>query len=377
MHAPGEYAAYIPFEKERFEKSVGDVERGIEDLFLQDVQDINITEGDETLLMTFNLKGDYTNSFVTGKCRYTYELATYAPVGLDVLKIVIPKNKTLVSINPGPNEMNGNEFIYYDYNWILPVEIHYAETGVYRADVATIGEVWAKQTLPVISIEVNATNEHSRFCIPGNWTGWGSDPVPGTGYTALQVAEMNKPRLYNRADQCPDAMYYRVLKGRDPYAGFDAYLIQYFGYWRCQDPVDPITSHEHDYEPIFIWVRNIGEKPYRVAYDHYGGLIDNHVHEIHRTYLWGDFEGEYPIPDGVYTQHKAYYPFGRSEYNQLGWDDIYLWDLSSSLPLDTHWDGNHVKLGIANNYHTYDTDISGSNPLPKAPTIPLIETTQF
>jgi PKD repeat protein len=361
-HAPGEFAAHIPFEHEWLEKNIKGLEKGMEDLFLQDVQNIKITEGDETLLVTFNLKGNYTNSFVTGKCRYTYELATYAPVGLHALKIVIPGNKTLLSVNPGPNEMKGNEFIYYDYNWVDPIEIYYdyAETEVYKG-AATIGDVWTLSTLPVISIETFGTNEYSRFCIPSNWSGWGSDPVPGTGYTALQVAEIYKPKLYNRADQCQDAVYYRVVKGYDPYAGFEAYLILYFGYWRCQDPVEPIFAHhEHDYEPIFIWVKNIGEKPYRVAYDYYGGLTDNHMHEIHRTYLWTDplFEGEYKMPSGVYAQHKAYYPFGISEYDQLGWDDIAVWNLSTSL--QDNWDGNYVKLGIANDYHTYDTDISGT-----------------
>ena len=67
MHLPAEYATYIPYEKERFEKNIEGVEKGMEDLFLQDVQNINITEGNETLLVTFNLKSDYANSFVTGK----------------------------------------------------------------------------------------------------------------------------------------------------------------------------------------------------------------------------------------------------------------------------------------------------------------------
>ena len=67
----------------------------MEDLFLQDVQDIEITEEPETLIITFKLKGDYTNGFVTGNCQYTCELATYAPIGLDILKIEIPENKTL------------------------------------------------------------------------------------------------------------------------------------------------------------------------------------------------------------------------------------------------------------------------------------------
>lgn len=116
IHAPGEFATYIPYEKNRLGENVDSLEKGIEDLFLQDVRNINITEAKETLLVTFDLNGDYANGFVTGKCRYTYELATYAPISLDVLKIVIPQNKTLLSINPGPNEMEGNEFTYHDYN---------------------------------------------------------------------------------------------------------------------------------------------------------------------------------------------------------------------------------------------------------------------
>nr|QNO44835.1 hypothetical protein OMIELODL_00005 [Methanosarcinales archaeon ANME-2c ERB4]QNO46584.1 hypothetical protein DLPLDLPG_00004 [Methanosarcinales archaeon ANME-2c ERB4] len=358
MHAPSEYAAYTPFEKERLEENVEGVEKGIEDLFLQDVQNITITEGNETIIITFNLVGDYANGFVTGRCRYTYELATYAPIGLNVLKVITPQNKTLLSINPGPNEIEGNELVYYDYNWICPIQIHYAEKGIYRASAATIGEVWERPTPSVISIDTFGTNNHSRFCIPGNWVGWGSDPVPGTAYIASRVAEIYKPMLYNRADQCPDTVYYRVVKGYDPYAEFDAYVIQYFGYWRCQDPLDPVASHEYDYEPIFVWVQNIGDRPYRVAYDRWE-VVDWHLHDIHRTYMWSSYPNtHYDMVSNVYMQDKAYYPFGMSEYAQDVFNDIYIHNLSTSLK--NNWDGNHVRLGIANRYHTYDTDISGS-----------------
>jgi hypothetical protein len=83
-HAPGEYASYIPFYKGQMENNIEDVEKGIEDLFLQDVEDIRITWGDETLLVTFNLKGDYANGFLTGKYHYTYELSQYAPAMVSV-----------------------------------------------------------------------------------------------------------------------------------------------------------------------------------------------------------------------------------------------------------------------------------------------------
>lgn len=308
MHVLGELAVHIPYERNRLERNIERLEKGMEYLFLQDVRNIKITEVDETLITTFKLKGNYTTGFVTGKCQYTYELAAYAPIGLDILEIEIPENKTLLGINPGPNEIEGNKLVYHNYNWIYPIHVHYDKKGVYKTSAATIGEVWERHTPSVISIDTFGTNNHSRFCIPGNWAGWGSDPVPGTAYNASRVAEMYEPRLYNRADQCPDAIYYRVVEGYDPYAKFDAYLIQYFGYWRCQDPLDPFTSHEHDYEPIFIWVRNIGDRPYRVAYDRWR-LDALHMHEIHRTHLWIDplFEGKQPMPSHVYAQHKAYY----------------------------------------------------------------------
>jgi len=360
IYTPGEYAAYVPFEKKRLEDEVEAVEKGMEDLFLQDVEAIKIVEGDDkTLFISFNLKRDCVDCFVTGNCRYTYELATYAPIRLDVLKINIPKNKTLLSINPGPNEIEGNELVYHNYNWIYPIEIDYGDKDIYRTSVTTIGEVWERSTPAVISIDTFGTNNHSRFCIPDNWVGGGSDPVPGTGYNALQVAEIYNPRLClwsSLVDQCPDAVYYRVVKGYDPYAEFDAYLIQYFVYWDCQFCV---PGHDYDYEPIFIWVRNIGERPYRVAYDLHGGL-NLHAHEIHRTYLWSSCSDTYyDMPSDVYMQHKAYYPFGRSEYDQDYGNDIYLWNISTSL--QNNWDGNHVKLGIANCWHTFDTDITGSN----------------
>jgi hypothetical protein len=203
------------------------------------------------------------------------------------------------------------------------------------------------------------TNERSRFAEPDLWVGAGADPVPGITKTAYAVANDYKPWLYNRTDQCPDAVYYRVVKGYDPYTGSDVYVIQYFVYWRCQDCFG--AWHEYDYEPIFIWARNIGERPYRVAYDRMGKLRDSHVHEIHRTHLWtSNPDGYYYNPPGTYTNDKAYYPFGNISYETPGLSgiDIYLETLPTSLR--NNWDGNHVRLGIANCWHTFDTDISGS-----------------
>ena len=364
IHCPGEYAVYLPLERKRLEKNIGDLEKGIEQLLLQDVQNIKITQENETLLITFNLKGDYTNGFVTGKCQYLPELVKYAPIGLNVLKVVIPKDKTLSMVDPGPNGMEGNELTFYDYNWIYPIEISYYAEKDYSGKAVTtvIGKEWQIPQLEVFSVEdietsVNGANNYSKFAIPDDWVGTGDGTPVGTTETALKIANDYKPQLYLNTDQCPNAVYYRVIKGYDPYAGFDAYLIQYFAYWRCQDCA--FAWHEYDCEPIFIWVRNIGERPYRVAYDHWGGL-DFHTHEIHRTYLWTPYpDGKYEVPAGTHTNEKAYYPFGNSSYNGDDWGaELILHTLSTSL--QDNWDGNQVKLGISTCYHTFDTDTSGS-----------------
>ena len=166
----------------------------------------------------------------------------------------------------------------------------------------------------------------------------GNDIVPGTSKSAKEIAEDYKPRLYNRADQCPDRVYYRVIKGKDSYVGFDAYLIQYFAYWVYQPPpIPPIPVIEHifDYEPIFIWVRNIGDRPYRVAYDRCDLETVLHTHEIHRYYSCIKPEDGFDkIP--THTNDKTYYPYGKRHYTV----NVNLLDISTSLK--NNWDGNHA-----------------------------------
>ena len=102
-----------------------------------------------------------------------------------------------------------------------------------------------------------STNERSRFADPDLWVGTGADPVPGTTETAYDIANDYKPWLYNRTDQCPDTVYYRVVKGYDLYAGSDAYVIQYFAYWRCQDCFG--AWHEYDYADIHLGAKYRGK----------------------------------------------------------------------------------------------------------------------
>lgn len=377
VHYYEENSVYLPVAQQVLAENLNDVEKGIEQLFLQDVQNLQIVEDNETLVITFKLVGTYSDSFVTGKYRDLYELGEYAPVGVDILKIKIPEGKYLSAANPGPNEIVGSEIVYYNYNWIYPLEINYSD----ELTTTQIGEEWKLQTIETISVEdvsaetggeigilavptpiSNLTfgiNEDSKYLMPGYAMYVGSDPVPGTGKTAYRIADDYKPEIYKDTsgtpapNYSPDAGYYRILKGYDPYTGFDAYLIQYYLYWAYQDCF--AKDHKYDYEPIFIWVENIGDKPYRVAYDRWQWL-DIHLHEIHRTDLWSSTtsDGKYDMPAGVYTQHRSYFPSGKLQYTQDSGKDLWLHTLSTSL--QDYWNGTHVKLNHANCYNTFDVE---------------------
>jgi hypothetical protein len=202
INAPGAFSAYIPYETKRLEEHINSLEKGVEDLLLQEVENIKIIEGNETIILTFDLLGNYTNSFVTGEFRYTYELNEYAPCFLNVLKIVIPQNKTLISLNPGVNAREGNVLIYYDYNWIYPLDIRFTEKP-YSISVI-MGEEW-ELPKPYLadSTELSEGNRlnlklseeeeegKSRFAEPNLWVGTGEDIVPGTskGHSAELIAE--------------------------------------------------------------------------------------------------------------------------------------------------------------------------------------------
>jgi hypothetical protein len=182
--------------------------------------------------------------------------------------------------------------------------------------------------------------------------------------SAKEIAEDYAPMLYTKLGlKCPDEVYYRVIKGKDSYVGFDAYLIQYFAYWDYQYA----PYHKYDYEPIFIYVRNLGDRPYRVAYDRCDTEdMTKHYHEIHRYYSCIDPE-DGPHDKDTHTNDKAYYPYGRRDYTAK----VNLLRISTSLI--NNWDGNHVKLGIANPWHTFDTDLLGKFECPVYELSPLTD----
>ncbi len=160
-HIPylGEDSAYLPVVHQILQENIADVEVGIEQLFLQDVRNIQIAVDNQTLVITFSLAGNYSDSFITGKFQDLPKLGEYAPVGVDVLTINIPDDKHLSNVNPGPNEMAGNELIYYDYNWIYPLEIYYSD----QLTMTQIGEEWKLPIPKTISVEDLSAGEQGEI----------------------------------------------------------------------------------------------------------------------------------------------------------------------------------------------------------------------
>jgi hypothetical protein len=104
--------------------------------------------------------------------------------------------------------------------------------------VSAENEAFEATVLPLTSEEKGSDSKlreegKSRFAEEGLWVDTGEVIVPGTSKSAEEIAEYYKPRLYlnPESDQCPDEVYYRVVKGIDIWAGGYAYLIQYFAYW--------------------------------------------------------------------------------------------------------------------------------------------------
>jgi hypothetical protein len=70
-------------------------------------------------------------------------------------------------------------------------------------------------------------------------------------FFSTKLARQYEPIVY--ASECmsgdPEALYYRILQNQNK-----EFCIQYFYYWKYQSCM--MASHGHDYEPIFIYLKN-------------------------------------------------------------------------------------------------------------------------
>ncbi|MBU2633927.1 MAG: right-handed parallel beta-helix repeat-containing protein [Nanoarchaeota archaeon] len=206
---------------------------------------------------------------------------------------------------------------------------------------------------------------YSRFLIPDYEAYWGDNEVNGTGIAAEEIAEMYKP-YYSLAslNNKPLTTYYRIVKGKDPYANNrSAYLIIYFNYYKKQCCI--YGDHINDAEPVFIWFENVGEKPYRVAYDFAEPLsIKGHYVEVLRTYAWSDYSGFFNQEEiqQIYTQLSSYFPQGKQNFSNYERDNG---DSFAQLELknldDKNFNETHIKLRINNCWNSIDSGYGSRN----------------
>ena len=318
---------------------------GLEYLFDSKILEYTVVENSSTFSLRFDLtlNGNYTNDFTIKEMPMRY--TTYLPLDYD--EITISNNSSIITT-------------FTNYVLSMEYKTPLNEGVVLSSQIAPQDAV----ILPIKNAEYLAgLNSYSKFCIPNYWVGWGDDPVPETGHTASQVAEMYKPYFVkkNSAIDYPDWVFYRVYKGDDPYTDTttDAFLIMYYGYW-CRQDTPP---HCNDAEQIYIWVNTIGEDPYKIAYDRWT-FWDWHLHHVERVRsgngaTWinisnGDYDHD--EMEDVYTQHASYYPQGRRLYNS----DSRFGDHFCEVLLNdviNPFDNCHLWVRIEEKWHTYDPEI--------------------
>jgi len=66
-------------------------------------------------------------------------------------------------------------------------------------------------------------------------------------------------------------IYQQVYYGYDPSIGSNAYLIYYMFYWEYEAEIAGILmGHYYDYEPLLMYVQEIGQEPYRIVFRNVG-----------------------------------------------------------------------------------------------------------
>lgn len=313
---------------------------GVETIFDGNVTDFEINSYNHTIKMDFLLKKS-TDELTISKIPAKY--TNYLPLHFDFLIISLNPEFHFHSIAPGPNNYTDKTIIYEGYDWNPEFEIVYGKSiritkinpERIRPKIRIETPVLEEQRtldLPIEQTWPYGKNNHSRYLIPYTLNASaghipyrsyvGNDNIPEThiNKTALEVAEMYVPYfVYGGGSPddegykwCPDNIYYRIVHGWDPYANRMAYLIIYYNYYKrqCCTFFFVKKNHENDQEPVFVWVEEIGEQPYRVVYDRWT-IWDIHFHQVHRTY-WqapvGHYEGS--DLDPVYTQSASYFPQG-------------------------------------------------------------------
>ena len=95
--------------------------------------------------------------------------------------------------------------------------------------------------------------------------------------TNQQIAKLYQPDLYisnvggsglSQTVYSPQTLYYRLLTGYDQEIGQNAIVIEYLYYWPNEtDNFGSTLGHYYDFEPVYLYLKNIGQSPYRIVFE--------------------------------------------------------------------------------------------------------------
>ena len=102
-----------------------------------------------------------------------------------------------------------------------------------------------------------------------------------------QIANYYRPDLYlaNKTSSLqsqtiftPDYLYYRILSGYDSEIGQKAMVLEYLYYWPNEtDNFGSSLGHYYDFAPVFIYIRNFGDSPYRIVFETQNPSLTSHL----------------------------------------------------------------------------------------------------
>ena len=339
---------------------------GINETFDYQIRDINIVFNESNIFVFFALdKANEDYSFFLNKINSTVRYSEWAILFFDKLTVVIPADYSYCHVSPEPDHLDNNVVEWVGFNWNIEIELTFMSLKNKTRECSTLINRVEKKSISssvypnhLVSIQSSSYgNEYSKFLVPDIEAFTGNDIV--NGHRAQEWAEKYKPFLIYDVDtpdylclSCSEtsniSFYYRVLKGEDPFTGYESIAILYYGYWDYQ----PCPCHNYDYEPIWVWVSEYESPPYKIVFDDWDlndGMSGNfHIRSAYRTYMHSEY------PHGVYnlydnTSHKAHYPFGKKTFtHKIRLESV------SSLSFENN---THVWLRIPHCWHTYSANL--------------------
>lgn len=196
------------------------------------------------------------------------------------------------------------------------------------------------------------------------------DDEPVKPLSAQEIASLYQPILYKqtgRVDPPPEALYYRVITNHD------VLCIQYFGYWAVQFWPSILQQfslqHVYDYEPILLFLHKLGHLPFQVVFSGGDMLRGFHWIEVHTSDAYLDTSIPY-LKVTTPIAPRCLYPFSFRGNRETS-EELRIYKIADTLhPKRSKvgkFEGNRLKLAIAEYHHVYNIKKSRRKPLGDPP----------